>query len=132
MRYLIYTRQGNSYFVEANGDIVRNDIPGFKPSGQWRMLGLTFLRSWSVLMLPVIILGGIFSGVFTATESAVVAAFSWPFLLDQLGLYDSQRRKAIAEMLCEWEDIAIAIKRLRNPGERLTMEEVEEMLGLED
>jgi tripartite ATP-independent transporter DctM subunit len=32
------------------------------------------LRSLPVLVLPVIILGGIFSGVFTATESAIVAA----------------------------------------------------------
>jgi len=29
----------------------------------------------------------------------VVAAVAWPILLDQLGLYDSQRRKALLEML---------------------------------
>src|SRR3990172_1682042 len=29
----------------------------------------------------------------------LVAAVTWPILLDQLGLYDSQRRKALLEML---------------------------------
>jgi tripartite ATP-independent transporter DctM subunit len=40
----------------------------------WRKLGRSIIMSTPVLVLPVIILGGIFSGVFTATESAVVAA----------------------------------------------------------
>jgi C4-dicarboxylate transporter DctM subunit len=33
-----------------------------------------FWRAISVLLMPIIILGGLFSGVFTATEAAVVAA----------------------------------------------------------
>ena len=37
-------------------------------------LARQFVHSLPVLFLPLIILGGIFSGVFTATESAVVAA----------------------------------------------------------
>ena len=37
-------------------------------------LGRQFTRSLPVLALPLIILGGIFTGVFTATESAIVAA----------------------------------------------------------
>jgi tripartite ATP-independent transporter DctM subunit len=40
----------------------------------WHKLGRSIVMSAPVLVLPVIILGGIFSGVFTATESAVVAA----------------------------------------------------------
>jgi C4-dicarboxylate transporter DctM subunit len=40
----------------------------------WRKLVRSIIMSAPVLVLPVIILGGIFSGVFTATESAVVAA----------------------------------------------------------
>jgi tripartite ATP-independent transporter DctM subunit len=52
---------------------VRNDYPRDRWVG-WHALSLTMLRSIPVLMLPVIILGGIFSGVFTATESAIVAA----------------------------------------------------------
>jgi C4-dicarboxylate transporter DctM subunit len=47
------------------------------PSATWAgfgHLGREFVRSLPVLVLPLIILGGIFSGVFTATESAIVAA----------------------------------------------------------
>jgi tripartite ATP-independent transporter DctM subunit len=40
----------------------------------WRSLGSRMFRSIPVLMLPFIILGGIFSGIFTPTESAIVAA----------------------------------------------------------
>ena len=52
---------------------VRNDFPRDRWAG-WRALGGTLWRSVPVMMLPLIILGGIFSGVFTATESAIVAA----------------------------------------------------------
>jgi tripartite ATP-independent transporter DctM subunit len=52
---------------------VRHGYPRDRWLG-WRALGHSVLRSTPVLILPVIILGGIFSGVFTATESAIVAA----------------------------------------------------------
>jgi RHH-type transcriptional regulator, rel operon repressor / antitoxin RelB len=39
--------------------------------------------------------------------------------------------KAIVEALDEWEDVAVAVDRLKNPGERLTMAEVENLLGLD-
>jgi C4-dicarboxylate transporter DctM subunit len=47
------------------------------PTATWAgfgHLGREFVHALPVLALPVIILGGIFSGVFTATESAIVAA----------------------------------------------------------
>ena len=47
------------------------------PRSRWvggRVLARRTVRSVPVLLLPVIILGGIFSGVFTPTESAIVAA----------------------------------------------------------
>jgi tripartite ATP-independent transporter DctM subunit len=40
----------------------------------WGTVGITGLRAAPVLAIPVIILGGIFSGVFTPTESGSVAA----------------------------------------------------------
>jgi hypothetical protein len=39
------TPYGNHYRIEANGNIVRLDIPGFKPSGEWRFLGLKSVRT---------------------------------------------------------------------------------------
>ena len=47
------------------------------PRSDWvgaRALAQSTVRSVPVLLLPVIILGGIFSGIFTPTESAIVAA----------------------------------------------------------
>ena len=52
---------------------VRNDYPRDAWIG-WLALARSLFRSIPVLMLPIIILGGIFSGIFTATESAIVAA----------------------------------------------------------
>jgi C4-dicarboxylate transporter DctM subunit len=64
------------------------------PTGTWAgfaYLGRMLVRSLPVLVLPVIILGGIFSGVFTATESAIVAAayaLAIGLLLREIGLAD--------------------------------------------
>ena len=41
----------------------------------WKKLGKTLGETWLALMVPVIILGGIYSGIFTPTESAVVGIF---------------------------------------------------------
>ena len=65
------------------------------PKEPWvglRAVLVEFWRSLPVLVLPVIILGGILSGVFTPTESSVVAAayafLVGTFLLRQLSLRD--------------------------------------------
>lgn len=55
------------FFFRNKKEIVRKPIPSFK-----EMLAVFREGFWS-LMLPVIIFGGIFSGVFTANEAAVVA-----------------------------------------------------------
>lgn len=39
----------------------------------WREVWIAFRESMPALMMPVIILGGIFAGIFTATEAAAVA-----------------------------------------------------------
>ena len=55
------------FFFRKKEEIVRMPIPSFKDT-----LAVFKEGFWS-LMLPVIIFGGIFSGVFTANEAAVVA-----------------------------------------------------------
>ncbi len=53
------------------------------PSGTFpslKELGIAFRRGFFPLMTPVIIVGGIYSGVFTPTEAAAVAAFYAMFL----------------------------------------------------
>jgi tripartite ATP-independent transporter DctM subunit len=64
------------------------------PTATWAgfgYLGRMFIGSLPILVLPLIILGGIFSGVFTATESAIVAAayaLLIGMLLREIGLAD--------------------------------------------
>jgi C4-dicarboxylate transporter, DctM subunit len=51
--------------------------PGAGPAGQrssWRERGQALRSIWGVLMLVVIVLGGIYGGVFTATEGAGIGA----------------------------------------------------------
>jgi len=49
----------------------------------WRRLKTSFKRAFAVLMTPVLIIGGIFGGIFTPTEAATVAVL---YVL-ALGLY---------------------------------------------
>ncbi|MBW1960936.1 MAG: TRAP transporter large permease [Deltaproteobacteria bacterium] len=62
----------------------RYDYPAGKVASL-KELGSSFLKAFFPLMTPVIIVGGIYSGVFTPTEAAAVAAFYAMFL--GLGIY---------------------------------------------
>ncbi len=61
---------GIAVFIMAKvrGFPVENAIP-------WRALPLAFIRALPALLMPVILLGGIYSGIFTPTEAAAVSAF---------------------------------------------------------
>jgi tripartite ATP-independent transporter DctM subunit len=48
----------------------------FVPGRVWQ----TFKRAWLALSIPIIVVGGILGGIFTATEAGVVAAFAALFL----------------------------------------------------
>jgi C4-dicarboxylate transporter DctM subunit len=50
----------------------RHDFP-IEPKASWAETGRACMESLPALLMPVIILGGIFGGIFTATESAAVA-----------------------------------------------------------
>ncbi|EMR06602.1 Neu5Ac permease [Bhargavaea cecembensis DSE10] len=52
---------------------IRNNLPRDKRASG-KELGQSFLRAWWALMIPVIILGGIYSGIFSPTEAAGVSA----------------------------------------------------------
>jgi tripartite ATP-independent transporter DctM subunit len=45
------------------------------PKFEWRRLGKSLVKVWSALLAPVIIIGGILTGAFTATEAGIVACF---------------------------------------------------------
>lgn len=62
------------------------------PKASWRERGRTFRQSIWGLMLVVIIIGGIYSGIFTATEAAAVSAvyafFVSVFVYKDMGMKD--------------------------------------------
>lgn len=47
------TPYGAHYIIHKNGDIQRTDIEGFKPSGQWRLLGLVLTHPFSTGFVPL-------------------------------------------------------------------------------
>ena len=51
----------------------RYSFPKNEKSAGWRYVGKTALQTLPALFMPIIILGGILGGVFTPTESSVVA-----------------------------------------------------------
>ena len=55
MTLYIRTQSGHQYHVLDTGDIVRLDIEGFQPSGQWKMQGIRHCkRTRDVLTLGTI------------------------------------------------------------------------------
>jgi tripartite ATP-independent transporter DctM subunit len=54
--------------IAARHDLPRHPFPSL------RQVGVAFKDAFCALMTPVLLLGGIFSGIFTPTEAAVVAA----------------------------------------------------------
>jgi tripartite ATP-independent transporter DctM subunit len=51
----------------------RYGLPAAGRRSTWRERGTAFRGAWLALLMPVILLGGMLSGVFTATEAAAVA-----------------------------------------------------------
>jgi tripartite ATP-independent transporter DctM subunit len=59
--------------LTARAIAARHDLPAH-PFPSLREVGVAFKAAFWALMTPVVLLGGIFSGIFTPTEAAVVAA----------------------------------------------------------
>ena len=73
------------YFYAKKHNIPREPFKGFLH------LGKTFIKAIWALMMPIIIIGGILSGIFTATESGVIAVvygISYGFIRKKLTLKD--------------------------------------------
>lgn len=63
------------YFIARKHELnIKSKLPG------WRKLSKIVLESFPAMLLPVIILGGIWGGVFSPTEAASVAVFYSLFL----------------------------------------------------
>ena len=55
------------------GFVARKEGMGRQPFAGFRAIGRAFLKGFFAIMTPVVILGGMFSGLFTPTEAAAVA-----------------------------------------------------------
>ena len=53
--------------------VARREGMGRKPFAGFKAIGRAFLNGFFALMTPVVILGGMFSGLFTPTEAAAIA-----------------------------------------------------------
>lgn len=51
----------------------RYNLPMARPRASWGERATAFRSAWLAMLLPVILLGGMLSGIFTATEAACVA-----------------------------------------------------------
>jgi tripartite ATP-independent transporter DctM subunit len=63
-----------SYFLARKGGFAESE------TFEWKRVRTGFGRAYLALLLPVVILGGIFAGAFTATEAAAVAVVLALFL----------------------------------------------------
>ena len=76
---------------------VRRDYPFDKGIAPWGKIWTSFKHSCWALMTPVIILGGIISGVFTPTEAAVVAVIYAFFI--SFFVYKTLQLKDLLQMM---------------------------------
>ncbi|MGE0230639.1 MAG: TRAP transporter large permease [Flavobacteriaceae bacterium] len=74
----------------------RRDFPVEEPVPLRRLPGITF-RAFPALMMPVVLLGGIYSGITTPTEAAAIAA-SYAFLISVF-FYRTMTLRGIYSML---------------------------------
>jgi tripartite ATP-independent transporter DctM subunit len=51
----------------------RRDFPLTGEAFSWRRIGHELWRSWIIFMMPVVVIGGIVGGAFTATEGSAIA-----------------------------------------------------------
>ena len=80
---------GLSYFMA-----IRHDYPRETTPFSVRLVGREFLSAGPALLAPVIILGGILAGVFTATEAAAVAVL-YAFVLGTVVYRELSFRKMV-------------------------------------
>jgi len=74
---------------------VKHDVPRVESKITTKEFIHTFLNSIPALLMPIIILGGIYSGIFTPTESGAIACvysiFAGVFIYRELKLKDLRR-----------------------------------------
>ena len=79
--------------------VARREGMGRQPFAGWRVIARTFFDGFFALMTPLVILGGMFSGIFTPTEAAAVACLYALFL--GMVVYRTLRWQQLVPILIE-------------------------------
>jgi len=115
---------------------------GFTGNGEqfsWKKVGASFKDAFWAILSPVIILGGIYSGVFTPTEAAVVsvvyALFVGIFAYKELNTKNIYKK--FAEAACTHGTVNIIVGTSTILGRVLTLEQIPDavatsMIGFTD
>jgi hypothetical protein len=53
----ITTPHGDRYIIHADGNIERTDLPGFKCSGQWKLIALKHVARREIIPLDMLLAG---------------------------------------------------------------------------
>jgi C4-dicarboxylate transporter DctM subunit len=97
-----------------------------QPRPTLREVGATLRESFWALMLPVIIFGGIYSGLFTANEAAVVACFYAFFV--ELAIHRDMRvrdvKKVVVSSAVTSSTLLVIVAGASVFGEYLTFEQI--------
>ena len=80
-------------------DVRKNNIQPSREKATWRERWVTFKEAFWGFLMPVIILGGIYGGIFTPTEAACVAAVYG--ILVGIFIYRDIRIKELIEIMIE-------------------------------
>lgn len=107
---------------------------GFTGNGEqfsWKKVGESFKDAFWAILSPVIILGGIYSGIFTPTEAAVVsvvyALFVGFFIYKELNRHNVFKK--FAEAACTHGTVNIIVGTSTILGRVLTLEQIPDMVA---
>ena len=115
-----------SYFI------CRKNGWGGEGSFSWKNVGKSFVGSFWALLMPVIILGGIYGGIFTPTEAAAVASiyalFVGFFIYKELKIKDLP--KIVAQAIYGTVVIMFIVAAAKVFGYAITSAQIPHKLGM--
>jgi C4-dicarboxylate transporter DctM subunit len=95
----MFVKKTNVQHQEVKSDEIAATVQLEKKKSSWKEILSAFYKAIWGLLIPVIILGGIYGGIFTPTEAAVVAVFY--ALIVGLFLYRDLKPKHLANILID-------------------------------
>jgi hypothetical protein len=102
MKYLLVTEMGKRFHILDNGDIVRLDMPDFKPNGKWKAHSLVQYNN--------------FGNVVTRKRTADSMWDDWDLSAEQWTFKNGKGRWRMRDIdhgtMREWGDRVVRLERL--------------------